>query len=94
LIIFIIWSLETSSIKAANVASKKTPRSEIASGRQYCFGNVSPASAPALDDAAAQADVAVVQHGRLARRDGPLRLVEGQRKAAAIAKPQGTSAWR
>ena len=56
-----------------------------------------------VDNPAAQANFAVIQHGRLARRDRPLRLVETQRRSGPVAfrrhactarRPAGSASWR
>ena len=59
--------------------------------------SASAADADPGDHAAAEAGLAVVEHGRLARGDGPLRLLgraRGSRRRAATFTVQAWSRWR
>ena len=68
-------------------AYNANPRSENAVGAR---------GAPSVDPAAADDDVAVVEHGGLARRDGQLRRVELDLGAVAVEGPHaaGAAGWR
>ncbi len=61
-----------------------------------------PHPAAPVDDTAAEADLAVVQHRRLPRRDRPLRRVEVEPQRSAVGaatarrprRPAGSASWR